>query len=219
MEAMHIKEWLDIELSEMFDTLHSNTETEFEVSANITEIPHESCSGFIPFTNGGIHLIAPIALDYLVSTGKGFVNKDITNEIDKTVEYCYTGAREQFIAENREALNPLFTTKMLDTNSDEINYHNLYDLDEGSLAEDLSLMESGWLEGTLFVEHRAQFYAADNHRNETGHDEICFMSGVNLDYDYGRDKGLNTTYEQTFKVKDLTPAVLETILKNMLQSI
>ena len=87
------------------------------------------------------------------------------------------------------------------------------------MAESLSETETAWLEGILFVEHRAQFYAADNHRNETGSDEICFISGVNLDYDYGRDKGLETTFELTVPVKDLSISVFETILKSMRESI
>ena len=58
MELMHIPESVEIQLGELFDELYSSIETEFEVMPNITEIPHKSCDGFIPFTNGGIHLMA-----------------------------------------------------------------------------------------------------------------------------------------------------------------
>lgn len=219
MIEMRIENWLDINIGDMFGEITETTDTEFEVEGNITAIEHESYDGFIPFTNGGIQFTAPINLDYLTGSGKGFVNKEVTKTIDNTVDYCYTGAREQFIADNREELNKTFCAGYLDGNSDRVNYHVLYDMKRGNLAEILSETESAWLECILFVEHRAQFYSADNSRNETGEDEICFLSGVNTDYDYGRDKGLEITFEETVKVGDLTPNRLKEITKNMLASI
>jgi len=219
MQQMQLPEYIDIELGNTFDTLESAIESEFEVPSNIDEIEYKSRDGFIPFTNGGVFLMASINLDYLTGSGKGFINKEVTETIDKTVDYCYTNAREQFIAENRDALNKLFTFEELDANTDEVNYHKLYDLNNGALAESLSEMESSWLDCTLFIEHRVQFYSADNHRNETGADEICFLSGVNTDYDYGRDKGLTITFEQTVKLGDLTPNIIKDITKKMLASI
>lgn len=219
MELLQLPNFIDEQLDEMFDELYSSIETEFEVEPEVRPVCHESYDGFIPFTNGGTQLIASINLDYLVGSGKGFVNEKVTNEIDKTVGYCYISAREDFIANNRAELEKLFSAELLDSNSDEINYHSLYDLDAGKLAEELSETESGWLEGYLFVEHRVQYYAADNHRNETGEDEICFMSGVNLDYDYGRDKGLEVTFERTVPVNDLSVNIFKDITKKMLDSI
>jgi hypothetical protein len=221
MEAMHIQNWLDENIVEAIDHIVEAVEAEYEIEGSVNEIPHESYSGFIPFTNGGVQFTAPISLDYLVGSGKGFVNEDVTKQIDDTVEYCYNGARKQFIEENREALKAtdFYTDKMLDANSEDVNYHTLYSLHNGELAETLSEIESAWLEGTLFVEHRFMFFSADNARNVTGRDEIYFISGVNLDYDYGRDKGLVETFEATYAVDDLTPYIFRELVKNMVDSI
>ena len=219
MTLMHTAKWLDEEIGNMFGEIESTTESEFEVSGNLAEICHESYDGFSPYTNGGVDFTAAISLDYLVGTGKGFVNAKVSKEIEKTMDYCYTSAREQFIKENREALNNYYTFEELDANTDEVNYHKLYELDLGTLAESLSEMEQSWQDSVLFIQHRAMFYSADNSRNDTGEDEIAFRSGVNLDYDYGRDKGILYTFEETVKVGDLTPNKVKEILNNMLQSI
>jgi hypothetical protein len=219
MYELTLDKWLDIELGDMFDKITEDTDSEFEVEGNTTEIEHESRDGFIPFTNGGLQFTAPVCLNYLTGSGKSFLNETVTDTIDKTVEYCYTGAREAFIEQNRAELNKTFCKSYLDNNSDRINYHVLYDMNRGSLAESLSEMEYSWLDSVVFVEHHAQFYAAENSHNKTGEDEICFLSGVNTDYDYGRDKGLEITFELTVKVGDLTPNKLKEITKDMLASI
>lgn len=219
MELMHIPNWLDETLGDAFGHISEELDNEFEVEGNITEIEYKSRDGFIPFTNGGVIYSAPINLDYLVGTGKGFTNEKVSESIDETVGYCYKSALEDFIINNRDELNGLYTAEELDEISDNINYHTLYEKDAGELAERLSEMESGWLEGYLFVEARIMFFAADNARNITGKDEIYFIAGVNLDYDYGRDKGLEETYEETVAVEDLTPARVNEIFKVMLDSI
>ena len=219
MELMQVPNFVDEQLDVMFEELYESTATEFEAEPNVERICHESFDGFIPFTNGGTRLITAIDLSYLEGIGKSFVNEKVANEIEQSVGYCYTNAREQFIAENRERLEKRFSKELLDSNSDKVNYHTLYDLKEGELAEELSETEQAWLEGALFIEHRVQFYSADNLRNETGEDEICFMSGVNLDYDYGRDKGLEVTFEKTVPVNELSVNMFKDITKQMVDSI
>ena len=219
MSLMHIPKYIDHKLGDMFAEITETTESEFEVTGNIEAIEHKSRDGFIPFTNGGLSFNAPINLDYLNGSGKGFVNAAVEKTIEKTVDYAYKGALSFFIAEHRAELKSLFTTKQLDNNSGDINYHTLYSLHNGALAEELSETESAWLECTLFVEHRIQFYAADNSRNETGSDEICFLSGVNTDYDYGRDKGLEITFNRTVELDNLTPKLIKEITKEMLATI
>jgi hypothetical protein len=219
MSLMSIPNSINEQLNEMFEELYSQTETEFEVEPNVTEVEHQSRDGFIPFTNGGGHLVATIDLAHLHGMGKDFVNEEVSNELEKVLDNCYRDSREQFIANNRERLSKMFTAELLDSNSDKINYHSLYDLKAGELAEELSETEYEWMSTALFVEHRVQFYAADNYRNETGQDEICFLSGVNLDFEYGRDKGLVTTFEKTVPVNDLSINMFKDITKQMLESI
>jgi hypothetical protein len=219
MELMHIPNWLDETIGEAYGNITEELDNEFEVEGTITQIEYKSYDGFIPFTNGGEIYRAPINLDYLVGTGKGFTNEKVSKSIDETVGYCYKSALEDFIMTNRDELDGLFTAEELDEISDNINYHTLYEKDEGNLAERLSEAESNWLEGYLFVEVRTIFFAADNARNITGKDEIYFIAGVNLDYDYGRDKGLVETFEETVAVDELTPAKVNDIFKKMLDSI
>jgi len=216
---MPIPNFVDEQLDEMFEELYSQTETEFEVEPNVTEIEHKSRDGFFPFTDGGVQLVATINLAHLHGAGKDFVNEEVRNELEKVLDNCYRDSREQFIANNREHLSQMFTDELLDSNSDKINYHSLYDLKAGELAEELSETEYEWMSTALFVEHRVQFYTADNFRNETGQDEICFLSGVNLDFEYGRDKGLVTTFEKTVPVNDLSINMFKDITKQMLESI
>lgn len=216
---MHIPNWLDESLGNAFGEITESVESDFEVEGNITEICHKSYDGFIPFTNGGVEFTAPIGLDYAAGTGNIPNNKEVADELERATTYGYTLARQQLIENNREALNQIFTKKELDENSDNVNYHSLYELDHGDLAEELSESESECNSETFFIQHRAMFFSADNSRNETGKDEIYFYSGVNTDYDYGRDKGLIDCFEVTIPVGDLTPNKVNEIVKKMLHSI
>ena len=219
MELLQLPNFIDEQLNEMFEELYSSTETEFEVEPVIRPICHESYDGFIPFTNGGTQLIATVDLSTLHGQGKDFVNEKVRDELEKVIDNCYKDARERFIELNREELELIFEKSCLDNNDEYVNYHTLYNLKQGRLAEELSETEMGWMSTALFVEHRVQYYAADNYRNETGHDEICFMSGVNLDFEYGRDKGLEVTFEKTVPVNDLSVNMFKDITKKMLDSI
>jgi len=219
MDKMHIPNWLDETFTAAFEHITETIESEYEVEGNVTEIAYKSYDGFIPFTNGGISFTTPIDLAYLVGTGKGFTNEDVTKSINKTVDYCYTNAREAFIAEHREELEDWFSGEELDANADTIEYNTLQELKLGSLAEGLSETEYEWLTDYLFIEIRVMYFAEDNSRNKSGKDEIYFLAGVNLDYGYGRDKGIEETFELNMKVEDLTPAIVNEIIKNMLDSI
>ena len=42
---------------------------------------------------------------------------------------------------------------------------------------------------------------------------------VNTDFEYGRDKGFDTSFEQTVTIKDLTVEKIEKIVKQMVNSI
>ena len=64
-----------------------------------------------------------------------------------------------------------------------------------------------------------QYYSADNIRNESGDDEIVFIAGVNTDFEYGRDKGLEVTFEECVPVSLLSKAQVDVIIAEMLDSI
>jgi len=89
------------------------------------------------------------------------------------------------------------------------------------LAEQLSEYETQYLTegGAFWYQFRAMYYSADNYRNVSGKDEILFMAGVNLDFEYGRDKGLEITFEENVPVELLTKEKIDSIIDAMVDSI
>jgi len=219
MELMHTQNWLDETLGNEFQNILEAVESDFDTTGNISEIEYKSRDGFFPFTNGGLEFMATMRLEDVASAATFPNNEAVSKELERAINYGYEQARELFIENNREALSELFTTEQLDNKSDDINYHTLYSLHQGELAESLSEYEMENNQETFFIQHRVMFFSADNHRNITGEDEIYFYSGVNTDYDYGRDKGLMDCFETTVKVGDLTPNKVKDIVKQMLHSI
>ena len=218
MNKMQLPSWLNETLNEEFDNILEGVESDYDTTGNLSEICHESYDGFIPFTNGGIDFMASLRLSDCEGSGTFPNNEKVTAELERAVSYGYEQAREAFIAANYNELKKTFVVAYLDNNSDRVNYHTLYEMGRGSLAETLSEFEMEYNDDTFFIQHRAMFYSEDNSRNITGEDEIYFYSGVNTDYEYGRDKGLMDCYEETVKVSDLTPNKVKEIVKKMLHS-
>lgn len=192
------------------------------VDTYVQEIEHRHVPGFMPFTNGGFDLMLPTDLHNTWGSGSGPSNKKISDYLDKVIETSQQDALESFVQENKSVFEELFPDADLDEPSyDLINYHDLYDMDQGDLAEQLSEYESSYLTegGTFFYQFRAMFYSADNSRNESGVDEVLFMAGVNLDFEYGRDKGLEITYENCVPVELLTIDEIDVIINEMVDSI
>lgn len=217
-EQMNIPTWF-YQLCGTFGDIVEAVKSDFDITGNLSEIEYKSRDGFFPFTNGGIEFMASMRLEDVASSGAYPNNEAVTKELDRAINYGYEQARKSFIENNRIRLDGLYTKEQLDNNSDEINYHDLYEKKYNELAESLSEYEMEYNSEVFFIQHRAIFFSADNHRNITGQDEIYFYSGVNTDYDYGRDKGLMDCYENTIAVGDLTPNKVDSIVKAMLQSI
>ena len=192
------------------------------VYSHVTDICHKSYDGFIPFTNGGFDLTVPTDLRSAWGSGDYPSNVKIRAELERVMESSQQDAMENFVQENKSEFEKLFPDADLDNPTlDLINYHELYDMDQGKLAEDLDMYESDYMTegGTFFYQLRAMYFSADNFRNESGKDEIYFLAGVNLDFEYGRDKGLEITYEKNVPVEDLSINQLETIISEMVASI
>ncbi len=218
MDKLILQNNLETYLHDALVELTDDVELKYEMEGNLTEINHEGYDGFIPFTNGGYDLTVPMILNYVVGSGKYPGNDDIKKKIDDVVEYSTQLALESFCEQHIEQLSKLFTVEQLEKpDFDIINYHHLYDIDQGQLAETLSEYESeSLMEGsTFFLQYRVLYFTADNSRNVSGEDELYFLSGVNLDFEYGRDKGLETVYERNVKVSELTPELIDGIIKDM----
>jgi len=192
------------------------------VDTYVQEICHKSYDGFMPFTNGGFDLM--LATDLMAAYGSGSMpcNEKISAYLQGVIESSQQDALEEFVQENKSVFEELFPNQDVDNPTyDLINYHKLYDMDQGNLAEQLSEYEHEYMsEGcTFFYQFRAMYYSADNPRNESGDDEILFMAGVNLDFEYGRDGGLEVTYENCVPVSLLTIEEIDTIIDEMVDSI
>jgi len=216
-------------------TLSSHIETKFQdamddlpenyggcIDTQVQPINHKGYDGFIPFTNGGFDLTVPTDLHTGFSSGNMSANEKVSNQLDKVIEQSLQDALEAFCEKNSESLGFYYLIEQIkNPNPNVINYHSLYDMDLGELAEELSETESDYLTegGTFFYQLRAMYYSADNGRNESGGDEILFLAGTNLDFEYGRDKGLEVSYERCVPVKGLTTEQIDTIINDMVESI
>lgn len=224
MEKMNVP--LDIEtriadkLLEAMDDLPENYGA--CIDTQINDICHTSYDGFIPFTNGGMDLTVPTDLRSAWGSGSFPCNKKVREYLEGVIESSQQDALESFVQENKSVFEKLFPDADLDNPTyDLINYHALYDMDRGDLAERLSEIEDEWLsEGaTFFYQLRAMYYSADNARNVSGEDEILFLAGINTDFEYGRDSGLEVVYENNVPVSLLTTEMIDAIITEMVDSI
>lgn len=64
--------------------------------------------------------------------------------------------------------------------------------------------EHNWLAegGAFWYEIRVLYYSKNNRRNISGQDEILVLAGVNTDFEYGRDKGLQISFERNIPRKE-----------------
>ena len=161
---------------------------------NVEKIPHKSYDGFIPFTNGGYEL--SFMSDLSLACGSGSHSKLITPYI----ESCLSDALKWFKDEN---------PKFNETNQDD------------PLRDAFNDYQHEWLSegGEFWYQLRVIFFAADNHRNITGKDEIYIISGTNTDFSYGRDSGLQTAYKKTLKVDGLTCKRLKEVIQDAINAI
>jgi len=222
MSLMKLPTTLEKSIHDSFEELAGKFYTDYESEPSLDTVPHESCDGFFPHTNGGYQLMSYVTLMEMDNKATGFVNTEIDKQYNQYVENSYKIALECFAADNSEKLLQLFPTIDIDKPDDDIvNYHDLYAMGESELAETLNEYEHIYLmeSSTFFIQARCFFFSADNHRNQSGENEIYFHAGVNFDFEYGRDSGLEMTYERNVKVSELTPELLKTILTNMYDSI
>ena len=215
----------------------------------VNPISSEAYSGFIPFTNGGYDAMVMQFLNYHYNTtGREadiiapYVE---SSENDAAAEFVRhrgedtDGPGPELAKAYRDAELPEYGGKGSSNfvwnwfNEREEQYSDdtqadcvgdkpaFWSTPVGILREEFSQYSDEWLSegGGYWLQARCVFFAADNSRNETGSDEIFFYAGVNTDFTYGRDKGLECTFERTYKVSRLTPARIRVIVKAMQSSL
>lgn len=209
----------DSKISDLFEE-HAEELDEFGLGRVPERINHEGYDGFIPYTNGGWRCMIMDDLSRVWGSGSTYAEEP-QKVIRQGIDYSLDCAIESFIEEYHAALRALYGFGDKEALKEVVNYHNLYERGESGLAEKLSEHENTSLSegGEFWVEFRAHYYAADNNRNETGEDEICFIAGVNTDFEYGRDSGLQVTYERTFTVAELANLDLAEIVQDMHNSV
>lgn len=180
-------------------------------NGDITEIEHRSYDGFIAYTNGGLESCLPADMSMAYSAGdwpvdlQVYIDQDLDsvknqwNEDNPDHQYDAIFAPTLEEQGQQNAFGPVTSNKWRETYWD---------------------FESEWMRegGTYFYKIRAIYYAADNSRNETGEREIYFMAGLCLDFEYGRDKGTIWKYDRTVKAADLTPELIDEMVKDALEA-
>ncbi len=203
---------------------------------SIHEVSAQSYDGFIAHTNGGYRVLVHNDLSSVESEGlSDFESICLQSYIDSSHE----DAASDFVSW-RDELSDAFAASGIDsaldwlyqrfddaeTEHDTKRAQYLVDLlgdkvpqfwetDAGSEREDFYNYDSdyGSEGGTFFYEITALFYEKSHRRNVTGEDEIFIFAGINTDFDYGRERGLTTAFENTYKIARLTSERLRVIVE------
>lgn len=160
--------------------------------ARIDPIEHESYSGFIAFTNGGYDAV--ICADMGTAHGSGSIPGWIEAHLEADLKECANAWDRQ---------NPDCTYATIFTNAPVGEW-------QSAAEERYWEWEHDWLceGGTYFYKVRALYYAQENNRSESGHDEIHLCCGICTDFEYGRDKGTQWLWDCDVRADQLTPEML-----------
>ena len=197
--------------------------------AAVCEVSAKSYDGFIAHTNGGFRALVHNDLRSVECEGlSDFESSCLQGYIDNS----YNDAATDFVAENENlqaefdksdiesALDWLFARRDLaedlhERQDDIFAKVPFWQTEPGMEIEEYQDYQSEYLTegGTFFYEVTALFYEKGHRRNVTGADEIFIFAGINTDFEYGREKGLQTVFENTYKLERLTPARLRVIIE------
>lgn len=218
---MQLPNNLDQFILEALEYLDSNDFPEnYTHELEVKEIEHESYDGFIPFTDGGYHLTLFSGMGYCI--GSGSYPEKLRPEVERLEIMVSKESLENLIDDHRHLLLSYFDSNAVETiDTDVIHYHSLCEKGLAELAESLREAEHSWHgEGSTFAyQCKVMYYSSDNHRNKSGEDEVLFISGVNTDYEYIRDSGLNVYFEKNIKVSDLTEELIKDTIIDMVNAV
>lgn len=112
--------------------LFGGTEAE---KGHIEEIEHKSRSGFISHNDGGYQGNGFTTIGYMVGSG---IQGSLPTKANEKVEEYYEDGMRQALTQFREQ----YADEIKDIPEDKLNYHDLYEIGKGNLAEKLSEFES-----------------------------------------------------------------------------
>lgn len=205
----------------------------YDAAGWVREISAKSYDGYIAHTNGGFRVCIPCDLRTIECEGL----TDFETEILQVyIDQAHADAAAAFVEEH-ETLSLLFEAyeesggtmsaidwlyARWDEAEDMFNRQpQLWPIEFWQTPiyaerEELWEYEDQYLceGGTFFYELRVLFYEKDHRRNATGEDEIYIFAGINTDFEYGRERGLQCAIERDYKLSRLTPARIATIVES-----
>lgn len=210
---------------------------------NIDDIESRSRDGFIPFTNGGVRCM--VLSDLRTADGQigaGFEEQTLRPYIDSSYNdaaYDFIMAEDELETLREEvstddAADKLYTffsdaeTEFNTAEALQISIPGIYrprfwETPAGELQEKWHEYLSEYLSegGEFWYVIGAHYFAPENSRNRSGEDELHIYAGINTDFTYGRDKGLNASYAVDVTVAELIAdgELLEKIVDDAIASI
>lgn len=159
-------------------------------------IEHRSYDGYIPYTNGGFQML--LMSDIYTSIGSGSFPESLRVELDRVQEQCEQDYRSD---------NDIAEEVGIDYGSDT----DFHEYEQSYLTE----------QSEFWYTLRVSYHTSDNDRlpEHKGKDKLHIMAGVNTDYGYGRDCGLNVTFDEVIPVQGLTATHLLRLLNKAKGSI
>lgn len=177
---------LPIETQGIIEDLCTETleETEGHGPQEPEQIEFQSRDGFMAFSHnhGGITIKHFTDIGYIMGSGYMPSHVEASKEIERQYDYAMECAREEFFDAKKEDLKALGIDSK---DHEKLNYHDLYEMKQGSLAEELSEYES---ESTSF-EHSSVMYEVQfmyHGINEEGQHEASVSCAVNTEGPYHR---------------------------------
>lgn len=157
-------------------------------SGKIEEIEHVSRDGFASRNDGGYQGTGFTDISMLVGSGR---QGNLPDKAEKAVEDSYN----QGLGYALDAFKEEYADEIKDIPEDKLNYHDLYELGKGSLAEKLSELEysqNSDEQSTVMFQIRTMFH------NE-GPENLLFtiQGAVNWEAPYHRPKGQWEDYFQS----------------------
>ena len=220
MEKLDISDFFETLLFAQMEEIAEHQDLPEHHGCCLDTLEHKSYEGFMSTNNGGINLALLTDLQTIDSSGNPHTGS-IALRLDIIIEQALKDALAAFCERHKDELSKLFTDDELINANDHVSYHSLCEIEQHKLAEILSEYETEHLSegGHFWYQFRIIYYKADNHLNMSGVDELYFIAGVNLDFEYGRDKGLITTFDKTIKHDDLSVNLIKETIEAIVQSI
>lgn len=187
-------------------------------------VENQSRDGFIPYTSGGWDGIGYASMEYSYGTGsvplaiQPYLNRELADiktawdaeHPETSYDVIFAPSLED---EGQETLPGIEASREADALREEY-----YEFEHNSLSEG----------GTYFFKARCLYYVAGDSRNTTGKDEVYLFTGINTDFEYGRDsipwlgagksQQSEWVWERTVRVRDLSPRRIEALTRSAIKA-